>query len=96
LFREIKIWLELEHENIVPLWGVADGFGSLPALISPWLKFGALTGYLEREHAILSYSRRFSLVRSIFHPTIINTLTSLQLKDIARGLQYRMFDGPLM
>lgn len=65
LFREIKIWLELEHENIVPLWGVAYGFGSLPALISPWLKNGALTKYLEREHAILSYSRRFSLLKDI-------------------------------
>lgn len=64
LFREIKLWLELEHENIVPLWGVADGFGALPALVSPWLENGALTGYLWREHAILSYNKRFALVRS--------------------------------
>ncbi|KAG2368635.1 kinase-like domain-containing protein [Suillus spraguei] len=47
LFREIKLWLKLEHKNIVPLLGVADGFGSLPALVSPWLDNGALTGYIQ-------------------------------------------------
>jgi hypothetical protein len=92
LFREIKLWLELEHENIVPLWGVADGFGSLPALVSPWLENGALTGYLQHKHEILSYNRKFALVRSISHLIIIGTLRSVQLKDIARGLQYRMFN----
>ncbi|KAG2140662.1 kinase-like domain-containing protein [Suillus clintonianus] len=75
LLREIKLWLELEHENIVPLWGVTDNFGCLPALISPWLKHGALTGYLRREHRMLSYKRKFALLR-----------------DIARGLQYRMLN----
>jgi hypothetical protein len=91
-FREIKLWLKLEHENIVPLWGVADGFGSLPALVSPWLENGALTGYLQRNHEVLSYNQKFALVRSISHIIIISTLKSVQLKDIARGLQYRMFD----
>ncbi|KAG1906280.1 kinase-like domain-containing protein [Suillus fuscotomentosus] len=73
LSREIKIWLKLKHENIVPLWGVADGFGFgfLPALLSPWLENGALSGYLEREHEMLSYNEKFAL-----------------LKDIAQGLQY--------
>jgi serine/threonine protein kinase len=92
LFREIKLWLELEHKNIVPLWGVADGFGSLPALVSPWLENGALTGYLQRKHEVLSYNQKFALVRSISHFTIISMLRSVQLKDIARGLQYHMFD----
>ncbi|KAG2144100.1 kinase-like domain-containing protein [Suillus bovinus] len=77
LFREIKLWLELEHENIVPLWGVADDFGSLPALISPWLENGALTGYIQREHERLSYNKKFALVRSIFYLIIISTLRSL-------------------
>jgi hypothetical protein len=65
LFREIKLWLELEHENIVPLWGVADGFGSLPALVSPWLENGALTGYLQRKHEVLSYNQKFALLKDI-------------------------------
>ncbi|KAG2340782.1 kinase-like protein [Suillus weaverae] len=65
LFREIKLWLELEHENIVPLWGVADDFGSLPALVSPWLENGALTGYLQREYEMLSYNKKFALLKDI-------------------------------
>ncbi|KAG1785067.1 kinase-like domain-containing protein [Suillus plorans] len=65
LSREIKIWLKLKHENIVPLWGVADGFGFLPALLSPWLENGALSGYLEREHEMLSHNKKFALLKDI-------------------------------
>ncbi|KAG2035109.1 kinase-like domain-containing protein [Suillus americanus] len=65
LFREIKLWLKLEHENIVPLFGVTDGFGSLPALISPWFQNGTLTGYLQRKHKTLSYNAKFALVRDV-------------------------------
>ncbi|KAG2108626.1 kinase-like domain-containing protein [Suillus discolor] len=65
LFREIMLWLRLEHKNIVPLWGVADGFGSLPALVSPWLENGALTGYLRRVHKRLSYNEKFALLKDI-------------------------------
>jgi hypothetical protein len=66
LFREITLWLKLEHKNIVPLWGVADGFGSLPALVSPWLENGALTGYLQLKHKTLSYNEKFALVWPMF------------------------------
>ncbi|KAG1737454.1 kinase-like domain-containing protein [Suillus lakei] len=65
LYREIKLWLKLEHKNIVPLWGVADGFGSLPALVSPWLENGALTGYIHREHGMLSYNKKFALLDNV-------------------------------
>lgn len=64
LFREIKLWLKLEHENIVPLLGVTDGFSSLPALVSPWFQNGTLTGYLQRKHKMLSHNAKFALVRS--------------------------------
>ncbi|KAG1818290.1 hypothetical protein EV424DRAFT_983733 [Suillus variegatus] len=77
LFREITLWFKLEHKNIVPLWGVADGFGSLPALVAPWLENGALTGYLRREHERLSYNEKFALVWSISYLTTICMLRSL-------------------
>ncbi|KAG2364535.1 kinase-like domain-containing protein [Suillus spraguei] len=64
-FREIKIWMRLEHENIVPIWGVTDGFGSVPALVMPWLENGALTGYIQREHRALSHSQKFTLLRDV-------------------------------
>jgi hypothetical protein len=69
--------LRLKHENIVPLFGVAGGFGSLPALISPWLKNGALTGYLEREHEMLSYTRKFALVGLILHYIVFTANVAL-------------------
>ncbi|KAG2069805.1 kinase-like protein [Suillus decipiens] len=65
LFREITLWLKFEHKNIVPLWGVADGFGSIPALVSPWVENGTLTEYLRHEHKILSYSRKFALLEDV-------------------------------
>jgi serine/threonine protein kinase len=65
LSREIKVWLKLEHENIVPLWGVTNDFGSLPALVSPWLENGALTEYLHRKHEMLSDNQKFALLKDI-------------------------------
>jgi serine/threonine protein kinase len=65
LFREIKLWLKLEHENIVPLWGVTDGFGSLPALVSPWLENGSLTAYLQHKHETLHDDGKFALLRDV-------------------------------
>jgi hypothetical protein len=69
LFREIKLWLKLEHENIVPLWGVTDGFGSLPGLISPWVENGSLTGYLQHKHETLFENEKFALVRWLIPPS---------------------------
>ncbi|KAG1765981.1 kinase-like domain-containing protein [Suillus placidus] len=65
LFREIKLWLKLAHENIVPLWGVTDGFGSLPALVSPWVENGSLTEYLQLKHETLFENEKFSLLRDV-------------------------------
>jgi serine/threonine protein kinase len=65
LFREIKIWMQLEHENIVPFLGVTHGFGLLPALVLPWLEHGALTGYLQRQYEMLSYNQKFALLRDV-------------------------------
>lgn len=81
LFREITLWLKLEHhKNIVPLWGVADGFGSIPALVSPWLENGTLTEYLERKHKILSYNRKFALLEDV-----ARRLQYLHSKSIIHG-----------
>ncbi|OJA14411.1 hypothetical protein AZE42_07675 [Rhizopogon vesiculosus] len=70
----------INHENIVPLLGVADGFDSLLALVSPWLETGAPTGYLQREFEMLSYSRKFALLVDVAHG-----LQYLHLQDIIHG-----------
>ncbi|KAG1723091.1 kinase-like domain-containing protein [Suillus lakei] len=63
--REIKISSTLNHENIVPLWGVARQFGVLPALVSPWLRNGTLTEYLRNKHKELSCGQQFALLRDV-------------------------------
>ncbi|KAG2108682.1 uncharacterized protein F5147DRAFT_576677, partial [Suillus discolor] len=70
--REIKIWLKLDHENIVPLWGVADGFGCLPALVSPWLadwipSAGARKAFLQQKVCTVNSQIEAVHSRSITH-----------------------------
>ncbi|KAG2364538.1 kinase-like domain-containing protein [Suillus spraguei] len=65
LFREIQLWLKLEHDNIIPLWGITGGFGSVPALVSPWLENGNLTGFLLWKHETLSSSEKIALLRDV-------------------------------
>jgi len=60
--RELKVWGRLKHDCILPLWGVASGFGPYPAMICPWVLNGALTGFLERQQETLSSQNKFSLV----------------------------------
>ncbi|KAG1853471.1 kinase-like domain-containing protein [Suillus subalutaceus] len=47
--REAYVWITLEHENILTFNGVIDGFGPLPALVSPWMENGSLDSYLKQE-----------------------------------------------
>ncbi|KAG1799057.1 kinase-like domain-containing protein, partial [Suillus variegatus] len=46
--REAYVWITLEHDNILTFNGVVDGFGPLPALVSPWMENGSLDYYLKR------------------------------------------------
>jgi hypothetical protein len=63
LEREIRVWHFLHHENILPLHGIASGFGHYTATISPWMENGSLTSYLGRQRqATLSVPDRLRLV----------------------------------
>ncbi|KIK99378.1 hypothetical protein PAXRUDRAFT_822796 [Paxillus rubicundulus Ve08.2h10] len=64
LRRELKVWEKLDHENIMPLWGVASGFGVMLAMVCPWAENGTLTGYLE-QHRDLSLVNRFGLLYNV-------------------------------
>ncbi|KAJ8585686.1 kinase-like protein [Rhizopogon salebrosus TDB-379] len=64
LRRELKIWRTLEHENILPLYGVAFGFGRFTAMVCPWARNGSLTIYLE-SHRKLTISSRFKLLSDV-------------------------------
>ncbi|KAG1717762.1 kinase-like domain-containing protein [Suillus occidentalis] len=65
--REIGILRILRHNNIVPLWGIATGFGRMPelrCLVSPWMPNGMLTAYLTSNHDNLTVLDRSRMVSS--------------------------------
>lgn len=84
--RETYVWITLEHENILTFIGVIDGFGPLPALVSPWMENGSLDSYLKQGR-VLSKADKLRMVRTITHTTG-RVLTCLQLRQIAAGLKY--------
>ncbi|KLO07521.1 kinase-like protein [Schizopora paradoxa] len=48
LAREIRIWAELKHANVLPLWGfIAEGENAMPSLISEWMFKGALFKFMK-------------------------------------------------
>ncbi|KAJ6540821.1 kinase-like domain-containing protein [Mycena vulgaris] len=51
LKREAKVWAQLQHENLVPFYGVADDpdIAPWPVLISPYYELGHVGTFL-REH----------------------------------------------
>ncbi|KAF9231675.1 kinase-like domain-containing protein, partial [Melanogaster broomeanus] len=63
LRREIKVWLKLDHPNVLPLFGTTMGFGQFPAMVCSWLENGALTSYLQRWNDKLTTEQRLVLVR---------------------------------
>ncbi|KAG2074420.1 kinase-like protein [Suillus decipiens] len=72
--REIGILKILRHKNIVPLWGIATGFGRMPdlrCLVSPWMPHGTLATYLKSNHNVLTVLDR-----------------SRMLEDVGAGLRY--------
>jgi serine/threonine protein kinase len=61
--REAYVWIQLLHDNILPLEGVTvvDEFGPFLALVTPWMENGSLNDYLRREVG-LSWERKLSMV----------------------------------
>ncbi|EJD47712.1 kinase-like protein [Auricularia subglabra TFB-10046 SS5] len=46
LRREIYVWQQLQHPNVLPLYGVHLGMGAFPSLVSPWSENGDICSYL--------------------------------------------------
>ncbi|KAF8842624.1 WD40 repeat-like protein [Paxillus ammoniavirescens] len=65
LNREIRVWLNLKHINILPLFGTTMDFGQFPAMVCPWLEDGPLTSYLERRNDSLTTVERLVLVADV-------------------------------
>ncbi|KIJ08702.1 hypothetical protein PAXINDRAFT_102482 [Paxillus involutus ATCC 200175] len=59
----LKLRARLKHENILPLLGVATGFGRFTSLVYPWMENGTLASYLQRNGEQLSFHDRLELLR---------------------------------
>jgi len=60
--REAYVWIQLLHDHILPLEGITDDFGPLPALVSLWMENGTLNDLLKREFFQLTDRRKLELV----------------------------------
>ncbi|KIJ10898.1 hypothetical protein PAXINDRAFT_16120 [Paxillus involutus ATCC 200175] len=63
LRQELEVWARDKHENILPLLGVATGFGRFTALVYLWMDNGTLTSHLQRNKEQLSLRDRLELLR---------------------------------
>ncbi|KAI6009606.1 kinase-like domain-containing protein, partial [Pisolithus orientalis] len=78
---EVYVWVTLApHEHVLPLRGTVNGFGHLPALVSPWAENGTLTDYVGRNHRQLSYGRRLKIILQV-----ISGLQHLHFSNICHG-----------
>ncbi|KAG1736400.1 kinase-like domain-containing protein [Suillus paluster] len=57
LMGKISSWAQLHHENVLPLYGVADGFGYFPSLVTPWVNQGTLSDYIATNHHLSPRSK---------------------------------------
>ncbi|KAJ7914607.1 kinase-like domain-containing protein [Mycena leptocephala] len=49
LYKEARIWRQLDHPNILPFWGIALDLGLSPALISPYYASGPIMKYFQNH-----------------------------------------------
>jgi len=59
------VWRQLDHKNIVPLYGTAYGFGFYPAMVCPWASKGSLNQYLHQCHGMLLRAEKFQVVSGL-------------------------------
>lgn len=54
--------LDCDHQNIVPLLGIAKGFGPLDAIVSAWMPNGTLHSFLKDAGKVYTPQQRLSIV----------------------------------
>ncbi|KZV81820.1 kinase-like protein [Exidia glandulosa HHB12029] len=77
-WREIALWLKLDHPNIHPLLGLYWGIVDYPALVTPWSENGDMMSYVK--------SRRY-------HPRL-HAIKLRLLENVMRGLMYLHHQSP--
>ncbi|KAG2055045.1 kinase-like protein [Suillus hirtellus] len=63
LMDKISSWAQLLHRNVLPLYGIAHGFGHFPSLVTPWVNEGSLNDYIANHH--LSLGGKLDLAKQV-------------------------------
>ncbi|KAG0701064.1 kinase-like protein [Suillus ampliporus] len=80
LENELQRRTQLEHTNLLPLLGITQGFGPLPAIVSPWMHKGSLTMLLERDFQQLTLTRMLQILNDV-----ASALQYLHSRNIVHG-----------
>ena len=94
--RELGIWKRLDHPNIVPLLGTAQGddFGSDHlCMVSVWMPHGTLAQYVNQCDNVLSLPDRIRLVSTRDPGTVVQFMMRSQIAGSAAGLEYCRFSS---
>ncbi|KAJ7751155.1 kinase-like domain-containing protein [Mycena metata] len=46
--REVQVWSEVKHPNLLPFFGICKGLAPWPVLVSPFYEFGHVGEYLKK------------------------------------------------
>ncbi|KAG1803251.1 kinase-like domain-containing protein [Suillus subaureus] len=65
LERDLQRNIQLKHANLLPFLGITQGFGPLPAIVSPWMHKGSLTMLLERDFQQLTLTRILQILKDV-------------------------------
>ncbi|KAG8947070.1 hypothetical protein FRC03_001202 [Tulasnella sp. 419] len=68
LMREMSVWCQLDHENVVPFLGYAFS-GTFPCMIAPWYENGNLPDHIAR-HPDLDRTRMQSVPHNLLSRAI--------------------------
>ena len=82
--RELCIWAQLQHENILSLIGIVTVDG-MPGLASEWIEGGTMNDYLKK-HKNTDIRRVVRVVAE--YPEFNQLIALVQVWGIACGLEY--------
>jgi len=65
LRRELLIWQQLDHPNILPLFGITSDFGPFAGMVGPWMANGNLNCYLTKVWRGFTTSDYFRILQDV-------------------------------
>ncbi|KAF8576787.1 kinase-like protein, partial [Ramaria rubella] len=71
LAREVRVWHQLRHKNIVQLYGTVS-FGPFPSMVSAWHENGNVNTYLLRCPEAGTAEKRLKLVSGLSQANIVH------------------------